>query len=134
MIKVGTRRDTDLTVVIEECHFGVELGMDRIIEEDCSMLIIIEMTLGEEILGKHKIIEVSIIEVDVETTIEMITLEEVEVGPGKDNIQVTLEGMMEAVTDEVQEPVLLEIELEVLNVENMTILLITVLTQIGKEN
>ena len=89
MIKVITRIETDLTVVIGECHLGVQLGMDRIIEEGCNMLIIIEITLGEEILGQHKIIEVSIIEVDIETTKEMTILEEVEVGPGKDKIQGT---------------------------------------------
>ena len=55
------------------------------------MLIIIEMTLGEEILGKHKNTEFIIIEVDVEVTTEMTILEEVEVGLGKDNIQVILE-------------------------------------------
>ena len=34
---------------------------------------------------------------DIEVTIEMITLEEVEVDLEKDNIQVTLEGMIKAV-------------------------------------
>ena len=106
MIKVSTRIDTDLTVVIEECYLEVELGMNRIIEEGHSMLIVIEMTLGEEILGKCKIIEIRIIEVDIETTIEMAILEEVEVCLGKDNTQVTLEGMIKAVVDQgkVQEP------------------------------
>ena len=88
MIKVSTRIDTDLTVVIEECHLEVELCMGRIIEGDHNMLIIIEVTLGEEILGKCKIIEVSITEVDVETTTEMTVLEEVEIGLGKDNTPV----------------------------------------------
>ena len=46
MIKVSTRIDTDLTVVIEKCHSGVELGMNRIIEKDHAMLIAIGMTLG----------------------------------------------------------------------------------------
>ena len=73
---------------------------------------------------------------DVETTIEMTVLEELEVGPGKDNIQVTLEGMIEAVIDhdQVQQPVLTETELGILNVENMTILLMAVLTQRQKKN
>ena len=83
MIKETTRIDKDLTVVIEECHFEVEHGMDRTIEEGHNMLIIIEMTLGDEILGKCKIIEVSIIDVDIEKTIEMTILEEVEADPGK---------------------------------------------------
>ena len=42
--------------------------------------IIIEVTLGEEILEECKIIEVKILEVDIEVTIKMKTLEEVEVG------------------------------------------------------
>ena len=70
-MKVITRPDTDLTVVIGECHLAVELVMNRIIEEDPSRLIIIEMTIGEEIFGRSKIIEVRIMEVDIETTIEM---------------------------------------------------------------
>ena len=61
------------------------------------MLIIIESTLGEEILGKCTIMEVSIIEVDIKAIIEMTILEEVEVGLGIDSIQVILEGMIEAV-------------------------------------
>ena len=42
-------------------------------------------------------------------------LEEVEVGPGKDSTQVTLEGMIKAVVDQdqAQEPVPTEIELDV---------------------
>ena len=71
--------------------------MDRIIEDGCNTLIIIEMTLVEEILGKCKIIEVSIIQVDIEAITETTTLEEVEVGLGKDSIQVILEGMIKGV-------------------------------------
>ena len=69
------------------------------------MLMPIEMTLGEKILEEHKIIEV---------IIEMTTLEEVEVGLGKDNIQVILEGMTETIAvglGQVLEPVLIEIGL-----------------------
>ena len=44
MTELSTRTDTYLTVVIQDCHLEVELGMDRIIEQDCTMLIIIEMT------------------------------------------------------------------------------------------
>ena len=94
MIKAIITIDTGQIVVTGECHLGVGLSMDRIIEEDCTMLIIIEKTLGEEILGKAKIMEVSITEVDIEAIIEMIILEEVEVGLWKDSIQVILEGMM----------------------------------------
>ena len=44
--------------------------------------------------------------------------------------------MIEAVVDQdqVQEPVLIEIELDVFNVQNMIILLMTVLAQTQKEN
>ena len=41
------------------------------------------MTLGEETLERCKIIEVRIIEVDIETTMEMTIMEELEVGLGK---------------------------------------------------
>ena len=137
MIKAIIRTDTDQIVGIGECHLGTELSMDRITEEGCNMLIIIEMTLEEEILEECKIIEASIIEVDIEAVIEMITLEEVEVGLEKDNSQVILEGMIEAVVedqDKVQEPVLIEIEVDVLNVGNMIILLKTFQTQKQKES
>ena len=131
--------------------FRAEVIMDRIIEEDCSILIVMEMTLGEETLGRCKIIEVRVIEVDVKTiigtiteittqtmlgtTIEMTIMEEVEVGLEKDSTHVILEGMIEAVADldQVQEPVQVKTELDVLNVEDMTILLVTVLTQTQKE-
>ena len=56
MTKVATRPDTDPTVVTGECHLEFELGMGiiigRIIEEDCSILTILEMYLGEETLEK----------------------------------------------------------------------------------
>ena len=81
---------------IGECHLGVELSIDRIIEEGSLMLIVIEMTKGEKILEECKIIEVKILEVDIEATIEMTTSEEVEVGLWKDNIHVILEGIIEA--------------------------------------
>ena len=117
---------------IEECHLGVEFSTDRIIDEGHNMLTIIEMTLGEKILEKCKIIEVKILEMDIDVIIEMITLEEVEVDLGKDSVQVILGGMIKAVVvdkGQVQEPVLIEIELEVLNVANMIISLKTVKTQ-----
>ena len=53
------------------------------------------------------------LEEDIEIIIEMTTLEEVEVGLGKDNFQVILEGMTEGVAvgqDQVQELVLTETE------------------------
>ena len=63
------------------------------------MLIIIDMTLGEEILVKCIAIEVSIIKVDIEVIIERITLEGVEVGLGKDSIYIILEGMTKEVVE-----------------------------------
>ena len=87
------------------------------------------MTLGENILEEHRIIEVKILEVGVEVIIEMTTLEEVEVDPRKDNIKVILEGITEAVPvgqDQIWEPVIAEIGLDVWNVGNMIILLKTV--------
>ena len=80
-----------------ECHLVVELSMDRIIEQGCNTLTIIEMTLEEEIVEEHKFIEVKILEVDIEVTIETTILEKVAVGLGKDNIQVILEGMIKVV-------------------------------------
>ena len=58
MIRVIMRIGTDQIVEIGEHHLEVELSMDRIIEEDHSMLLTIEMTLGKEILEEHKIIGV----------------------------------------------------------------------------
>ena len=80
-------------------------------------------------LGECKIIEVKILELDIEVTIEMKTLEEVDVGLQKDNIQVILEGMIKAVVgdkDQFQEPGLIGIGLDVLNVGSMIISLKTV--------
>ena len=71
---------------------------------------------------------------DIEVIVEMTTLEEVEVGLGKDNIQVILAEMTEVVVvgqDWVQGPVLTETELNVLSVGNMIISLKTV--QIHRE-
>ena len=134
MIKVIIKIDTDQIVEIGECHLDMELSMDRIIEEGNSMLTIIGMTLGQDILEECKIIEVKILEVDIEVTIEMKTLAWVEVGLEKDSIQEILEETIKAVVgqDQVWEQVLIEIGLDVLNVESMIILLKTVWTQIQK--
>ena len=107
MIRVIIRIDINQVVEIGEHHLEVEVSMDRIIEEDCNMLKPIEMILGENVLEECKIIEVRILEMDIEVIIEMTILEEVEVG--KDNIQVILDGMTEAVAvslDQVWEPAL----------------------------
>ena len=86
MIRVFIKVDIDQIVEIEGHHSEVEVSVDRIIGEDHIMSILIEMTLGETISEKHKIIEVKILEVDMEIIIEMKTSEEVEVGLGKDII------------------------------------------------
>ena len=97
MIKIDIKIDTNQTVEIGKYHIEVEASMDKTIEEGHTMIKIIKVTLREEILEEHKIIEVRILEVDVEVTIEMTTLEEVEVGLEKDSIQVVLEEMRESV-------------------------------------
>ena len=88
MIKVIIRIDTNHIVEIGECHLEVELSVHKIIGEGHNILIIVEMTLGEVILEEGKIIEVKTLEVNIEVTIEMKTLEEVKVNLEKDNIQV----------------------------------------------
>ena len=121
MIKIDIKIGIDQTVEIGECHIEVELSMDKTIEEGHSMIKIIEVILGEEISEEHKIIEARILEVDIEVTLEMTTLEEVEVDLEKDNTQITLGEMREAVVnlDQVQEQVLIEIELDALSVGSM---------------
>ena len=111
MIKINIKIDTDQTVGIGKCHIEVELGMDKTIEEGHSMIKITEVTLGEKILEKCKIIQVRTLEVDVEVTLEMTTLEEVEVSLEKDSILVTLDEMSKAVAgpDQVHKQVLIEI-------------------------
>ena len=95
MIKIDIKIGIDQTVEIE-CHIEVELSMDKTIEESNSMIKIMEMTLGEEFLEEHRIIEIRILEVDIEVTFGMITLVEVEVGLEIDSIWLTLEEMREA--------------------------------------
>ena len=65
---------------------------------------------------------------DTEGIKEMIILEEVGVGPGIDNTQIILEGMIKAVAglDQVQELAPIEIELDATSVWNVIILLKTV--------
>ena len=108
--------DIDQIVEIEGHHSEVEVSMDRIIGENHDMSILIEMTLGETISEKCKIIEVKCFEVDIDVITEMTTLEEVEVGLGKDIIPAILEGMTEAVAvglDQVWDEILTETELDV---------------------
>ena len=53
MIRANIKIDTSKIIEIEECHIEVELSMDKIIEEGSNMIIIIEMTLGEETFEKN---------------------------------------------------------------------------------
>ena len=127
-MKIDFKVGIDWTVETGECHIEAELSMDKTIEDGHSMIKIIEVTLGEKILEEHKIIQVRILEVDIEVTLEMITLVKVEVYLEIDSIQVTLGEMREAVVDldQAQEWVLIEIELDVLSVGSTIILIKTV--------
>ena len=84
----------------------------------------------EEIISEiHKITEVKTLGVVTEGIIEMTIFEEVGVCLGTDNIQIISEEMTEVVLvgqDHVQEPVIIEIELDAISVGNMIILLRTV--------
>ena len=64
-IRVIIRISIGQIVEIGEHHLEVEVSMDRIIEECHNMLILIEMTLGEQILEECKIKEVKLLEVDM---------------------------------------------------------------------
>ena len=99
IIKIDIKVGIGQTVKIRECHIKVELSMHKTIEEGHSMIKIIEVTLGKEILEVHKLTEVRILEVDTIVVLEMIVLEEVEVGLGKGSIQVILEEMIDAAVD-----------------------------------
>ena len=68
--------DIDQIAEIKEHHTEVEVSMDHF------MSIIMEITIEKTILEISKITEVKVIEVDTEGIIEMIILEEVEVGLG----------------------------------------------------
>ena len=57
------------------------------------------MILGKEILEEHQITEVRILKVDIEVALKTTIMEEVEVGVGKDSIQITLGEMIEAGVD-----------------------------------
>ena len=79
---------------------------------------ILEEEISEGICNQIKIIEV-----DIEEIIEMIIMKEVEVGVGRESIQIIPEGMIEVVVglDQVQELVPIQIELNVINVGNIII-------------
>ena len=82
MIKVTIKIGIDQISEIEH-HSEVEFSMDRIIEEGCNIR-------GTQNYRKSEFL------VDIEVIIEITILEEVEVGLGKESIQVILEGMIEA--------------------------------------
>ena len=73
MIREIIRIDIDQIVATGGHHSEVEVSTDRNIEEGHNMLILIEMTLGEKISGKCKIIEVKNLEVDIEVITETIS-------------------------------------------------------------
>ena len=75
IIKIDIKVGIAQTVAIGECHIEVELRMDRSMDEDHSMIKIIEVILGKEILEECKIIEVRILEVDIEVILGTIILE-----------------------------------------------------------
>ena len=93
----------DQIAEIKESTLVVEFSTDRIIEVGQGMNKTIGMTIGDEILEatqkciKIRILEDRIIEVDTEEIIGMKIMKEVGVGLEKGCIQVTLEGMTEAV-------------------------------------
>ena len=93
----------------------VDLSTDKIIEKGLSIFKITEEILGDEILEKHKIIEVKILEADVEVALGTVILIEVGVGLEKDNFHVTLGEMIEEVLGQDQdlEQVLIDTELGV---------------------
>ena len=97
MTRVIIKIDIDQIVEIEGLHSEVDVSMGRIIGEDHSVSIIIQMAVGETILEKCKITEDKTFKVDTEIIIEMKTLEEVEVGLRRDNIQVILAEIIEVV-------------------------------------
>ena len=73
---------------------------------------------------------------DIEVTLYMKTLDEVDIGLEKDRIQVSLEDMIKTVVDQDQvwDSILIEIGLDVLSVGSVIILLKTVQTQIEEKN
>ena len=95
--------------------------MDSIIGEDHVMSITIEMTSEKTILERHKIKEITSLEVDKEGIIETIVFKGVEVDLGKYSIQVIsveMTGVVEDL-DQVQELILTETELDALSVRNL---------------
>ena len=93
MINAIIRVDTDQIVVIGKCR--AQYGQNY--RGSLQYVDNYRKDLREETLGKCKIMEVSIKEVDIEAIIETTILEEVKVGLGKESIQIILEGMIEAV-------------------------------------
>ena len=102
--------------------------MDRIIEEGFNSLIIIEMSMRRNVRETQNY-GAQHYRGGYISSYRNDSFRKVEVGLGKDSIQVILEGMVEAVLvdqDQVQEPLPIEIEFDVLNARDMVILLKTV--------
>ena len=126
MAKIDIKIDTDQTEEIDivDHHIEVDLSMNIIIENSHSMSKSTEEILGEEILVKHKTTEVKILEAEIEVDLGTVMLIEIRVGLEKDNFKVTLGETIEVVVSQDQdlEQVLIETELDVSNVGNMTTL------------
>ena len=102
MIKANIKIDRNQIEETGECHLEVELSTDRIKGEGCNMITTIEVTLGEELIEEGKTMEVKILVVDIEVTIERKIFEEVDVHLERDSVQVILEEMIKAVVDQDQ--------------------------------
>ena len=135
MINIDIRIGIDQTVEIKECHIKEEVRTYKVRDEGHTIIKIIEVILGKEILEGHKIIEVRILEVDTEVTFEMTTLVEVEVGLDIDSNHVTSEDVREAVDqDQVQEQVLIGTGSDALSVSTFIFPKIVQIYQIQKSN
>ena len=101
MVREIINIDIGQIVEIREYCSVVEYSMDRITETDQGIIQIIEVISEDGILegicNQIRIIEVKIIEVDTEETIEMIIMKEVKVGPGIDSILIIPEGMIQTI-------------------------------------
>ena len=106
IIMIGKIIKIDIGKIVEvgEYHSVIGYNMDRITKTGQGIGRIIEVIIEEEIL-EGICNQIRIIKMDTEDIIEMIIMKEVEVGPGKDNIQILTEGMIEVVVglDHVQE-------------------------------
>ena len=76
----------------------IDLGMDKTIDRHLNMVRNIEEEIiGEETIEQHKIKEDRRLEGNIEKTIGIVILIRIEAGQEIDNIQVSLEGIIEIV-------------------------------------